>query len=212
MVLLIIFLLPVLSFSQNSQPLLISKMGIVAELMSIKMNAEVALSMVESDTLGLINKKDKAEMLEGYSKLRLASIPIIAQLIADISQKNSLKIYKNLDALLIQKSIQDIDTKDIGDDRTRAYMDNIKAVHMQLVDFYTKAYDLSHIKVQNPKMPAVGDITGIFSAIETAVKDFDEAKDKKVDKIVAILDATKIADSKELTEGASAKKDKGKEA
>lgn len=204
-------LTPILSFCQdNSQPTMIENMGIVSELMSIKMNAEVAVSMAVSDTIGLISKKDKLEITEEYNKLRILSIPIIAQLISDISQKNSLKVFNKLDALLAQKKISDINTSDIDNLKIRAYIENLKALHTKLIEFYSKAYNLTHVQRGNPRFPAVGDVVGIFTAIETAVKDFNEARGKKVDKLVVILDATKIADLTELTNGDGGKADKKK--
>ena len=208
----LLLLAPVISFSQdNSQPAIATKMGLIAELMAVKMNAEVGVTMVLSDTADLISKKYKTEILEEYNRLRVLSIPVIAQLIADISKKNSLKVYKKLDKLLTQKSVQDINLNDIGDTKLKAYIENFKSLHATLTEFYSKAYNLSHKQIGHPRFPAVGDIVGIFTAIETAVKDFNEAKGKKIDKMVVILDATKIADVKELLEGSGGKKDKKKD-
>lgn len=202
-------LMPLLSFSQEySHPKVASGMGLIAELMSVKMNAEIAASMVLSDTTDLVTTKDKKEVMEEYTQLRVLSIPVIAQLIADISKNNSLKMYKRLDDMLSQEKIQEINTTGIKNTKIRTYLDNIKLIHNTLIQFYSKAYDLSHRQISNPKQPAVGDFIGIFTAIETAVKDFNEAKGKKIDKMVEILDATKIADINELSEGSKIKKDK----
>ena len=207
-----IFLIPLVSFAQgSSEPSLISKMGIVAELMSIKMNAEVGVSMVVFDTSGLIKKKDKNEILEEYNRLRVFSTPLIAQFIADISRSNSLKSYNKIDKLLSQSSISEINLKDIKDLKIQGYIENFQTLHNELIEFYTKAYAISHIHSGNPKLSAVGDIVGVFTAIETAVKDFKEIKGKKVDKMIAILDATQIADIYDLLAGTNGKTNKKKD-
>ncbi len=197
--------LPLLCLSQNGEPIITSKMGLVAYLVSIKMNTESVASMILSDTI-LIKQKEKKEILEEYNNLRIISIPLITQLIADISKRNSLKIYKKLDQYFTENDIANITLHNISDSRLSRYIENLKSLDDIFRKFYTKAYRLTHIPVGNPRVPAVGDITGIFTLIETAVKDLSDAKGKKADKIIAILDAIKIVGANELLNPSDTKK------
>lgn len=194
------------------------KLGLISELVFIKLTSENLAIRIVNDTL--IKEDDKIKFVNLYNDIKVISDQVILQLITDSRRKNCLKYFNKIDNLLVDKNITQIEESDLSKMKLKGYINNLKkinAVYNKLMAFKTSdkpnENPLLNMSLKGffPIAMSVEDITGVLSLVTSTIKDIRESKEKKVEKITTILNEVRLLSLQDLVKGKTKEPDKKEE-
>ena len=202
------------SLAPPKEPVKLENLGLVSELIYIKLSAENHAAFFLNNKLA---KPDKDELVNKYARVKTAYDQVILQLIADSRAMNSIKYFKQIDEAIYTADISSLDPKYFKN-KTGSYLVNLKlanASFQKLIDFSPAILPSAEPAPKQQEkgiLPLSSDeLLGIGSFINDALKDIREAKVKKVDGIIAILNELRLSPVRELVNPKEKEPDKQKE-
>lgn len=180
------------SFGQSAKA---ERLGLIGELVFIKYSSE-------SKALEIISlAKNPLEGIQKYNDVRIMADQIIVQLISDSHKKTNISVFKNLDALLVSNSIQKIEEDNLSDNKIKGYIESLKKLEKINNEFLKLQIAIDSPKGNrgNVKSLSVEQGIAVFDAITKVAKDIKEAREKKVEKIVTILNDLRLKSIQDLS-------------
>jgi hypothetical protein len=193
-------------------------LGLVSELVFIKLTSENLAIRIVNDTL--IKEEDKIKFANLYNDVKVISDQVILQLMTDSRRKNSLRYFKKIDNLLVNKNINQIEESDLSKMKLKGYIKNLKkinSVYNKLMAFKTSdkpnENPLLNMSLKGffPATMSVEELTGVLSFVTATIKDIRESKEKKVEKITSILNEVRLTSLQDLAKGKTKEPEKKEE-
>lgn len=185
-------------------------LGMISEMVKLKVDAESAFVLLTMDPK--MDQQKKMEAIIAYGKVKLPIDQFIAQLSADMKQKNSIRVYKKLQKhykshqLSIPTGLKE---------KFLPYGNKLEQATMGLTELLKVGSTEAVIAVEEGGDQKALDVgVGIelaFAAVElgwSIAKDVEEMKGKKVDGISTLLASVALAPAKDLLPGAEKKEEK----
>lgn len=213
-VVLLTYLFSGISFTQ-AQDFKAENLGLISELVFIKLTSENLATRIVNDTL--IKEEDKIKFVNLYNEVKVISDQVILQLMSDCRRKNNLKYFKKIDNLLVEKSITQIEESDLRKTKLKGYVKNLKkinSVYNKLIAFKTSEKPNENpllnmsLKVFFPATTTVEELTGVLSFVTATIKDIRENKEKKVEKITTMLNEVRLSSLQDLAKGTTKEAEK----
>jgi hypothetical protein len=192
------------TFAQN-QNYKAENLGLISELIFIKLASENLSVRVLTDNQ--IKETDKIRFVNLYNDTKIITDQVILQLIANCRQTNSLKYFKELDNLLLTKDINQIDETQLSNLKLKKYVKNLKNINIvstKLINFKTSDKLTENVS-QNASISGfiktnitIPELTGVLSFVTATIKDIRENKEKKVEKIMSMLNDVRLSRLEDL--------------
>jgi hypothetical protein len=183
-----------LTGEENVAPPKVEKLGLISELVYLKMNTEHFAIRITNDSI--IADTTKMSFVKQYNTAKTLLDQILLQLIADCRGKNSLKYYKKLDKQFSKKKFADINPDDFKKRKLKSYLVNLKIVsaYFTRLNSFKIEDEVELISMEGflPAAITAAEITGAMSFITSTIKDARESRQKKVEKITEMLNELRL--------------------
>jgi hypothetical protein len=204
--LLLLLAITTASFAQEPQYFKVDKIGLVGEMAYVRGYAEdKAISILNDSTL---TDKSKVEFSTRYNILRTVTDQVLLQLAADLKNQNALRRYRLLDGLLKDVSVASADCSNGKGKKAKGYCGGLSAINgaFAQVEAYSpkkKVVGSVEVSVESffPASASLEELTGVLNFVGTTIKDAREAREKKVDKVAALLLELRLKPLQEITGG-----------
>lgn len=180
-------------------------LGLVSELVYMKLISENEAIRIMNDSM--ISTNEKIIFVKHYNNTKVIIDQVLIQLIADCKKKNSIKYFRKLDDLLVEKTIGEINEIDLNNQKGKSYIKNLKRIKMNFDELILKSVAIPRVPIVVsqqeffgflPATPSTEELVGVLSFITSTIKNIKDRKEKKVEKITQILDELRLKPLQEL--------------
>lgn len=183
----------------------LENLGLISELVYLKLTAENFATAVLNDTT--ISDSVKSDFIGIYNEFRMLDDQLILQLISHTNRKNNIRIFRLLDRALFNERLAEISVSDHKNKYCRAYLRSLKVVseaHSELLKFDTSDEqviantDGLNLMSFMPSTASLEELTGVLNFVSGTIKEIRAGREKKVDRITELLDALRASSVQDL--------------
>jgi len=187
-----------MSMTVHAQQDKLEKMGLVSELVYIKYMSE-AIVCRNFDTFSHTIANNS--LLSLYNITLITVDQMLLQLEADMYVNNSVQYYKKLDRLITKNILSSLDASQ-SNGKMKEYINGlleINSAYQNLLSKYPLNKPTANELPNKSIFPATtSDVVGIWTAVNTTIKQIEDAKATKVTAISKLLESLRLTSVKEI--------------
>ena len=164
------------------------KLGLVSHLTNVKFGAELKMAALAKEYAKNVDSPEAKNVRKQYNNLKLSMDKLINQMSADMIDRNRMRIYRKINRTITGE-------KNLLTGRLEPYSDLLK-----IIDDYYNTFMSSSLKGNPIAAIGIDDALGAIELVHGIITDARDAREKKVQAIISVLEKLKLEKIKDLTE------------